>query len=72
MTEDAEMAVAPGKALWLADMIDALLKEIDAAPIDEEARVRFLGLYHATLVEVGSTLCPTRSATNSLARRRRT
>ena len=50
------MVVAPGKALRLADMIEALVKEIHEAPIDEEARVRFLGLYHATLVEVGSTL----------------
>ena len=55
-TEDNEMVVAPGKALRLADMIDVLVKEIHEAPIDEEARIRFLGLYHATLVEVGSTL----------------
>ena len=53
---DNEMVVAPGKALRLADMIDVLVKEIHEAPIDEEARIRFLGLYHATLVEVGSTL----------------
>jgi hypothetical protein len=56
IAEDAEMVVAPGKALRLVDMIDALVKEIDEAPIDEQARVRFFGLYHATLVEVGSTL----------------
>jgi hypothetical protein len=55
-TEEAEMVVAPGKALRLADMIDALVTELHEAPIDEEARVRFLALYHATLVEVGSTL----------------
>jgi hypothetical protein len=54
--ESTEVVVAPAKALRLADMIDTLVKEIHQAPIDEEARVRFIGLYHATLIEVGSTL----------------
>lgn len=55
-TDDDEMVVAPGKALRLADMIDTLVREIHEAPLDEDARLRFLRLYHATLVEVGSTL----------------
>jgi len=59
VTERDELVVAPGKALRLADMIDTLVKEIHEAPIDEEARVRFIQLYHATLVEVGSTLSDT-------------
>ncbi len=54
--KDSELVVAPGKALRLADMIEALVNEIHEAPIDEEARTRFLGLYQATLIEVGSTL----------------
>jgi hypothetical protein len=53
---DGEVVVAPGKALRLADMIDALVQEIHAAPLDEIARARFLELYQSTLVEVGSTL----------------
>lgn len=53
---DSELVVAPGKALRLADMIDALVHEIHAAPLDDEARSRFLYLYQSTLVEVGSTL----------------
>jgi hypothetical protein len=57
--EGTELVVAPGKALRLADMIEALVNEIHEAPIDEVARTRFLSLYHATLVEVGSTLSDT-------------
>lgn len=53
---DDELVVAPGKALRLADMIDALVQEIHAAPLDDEARARFLYLYQSTLIEVGSTL----------------
>jgi hypothetical protein len=53
---DEEFVVAPGKALRLADMIDAMVNEIHAAPLDDEARSRFLELYQCTLVEVGSTL----------------
>lgn len=53
---DGELVVAPGKALRLADMIDALVQEIHAAPLDDEARARFLHLYQSTLIEVGSTL----------------
>ena len=53
---DGELVVAPGKALRLADMIEALVAEIHAAPLDEQARDRFLHMYHSTLVEVGSTL----------------
>ena len=53
---EIELVVAPGKALRLADMIDALVKEIHSAPLDEEARTRFLRLYQSTLIEVGSTL----------------
>lgn len=56
MTMDREVVVAPGKALRLADMIETLVQEVHAAPIDDEARTRFLRLYRATLVEVGSTL----------------
>ena len=59
VTARDELVVAPGKALRLADMIDTLVKEIHVAPIDEEARIRFIHLYHATLVEVGSTLSDT-------------
>jgi len=51
-----EIVVAPSKAVRLADMIDALVDELHAASIDDEARARFLMLYRATLVEVGSTL----------------
>lgn len=54
--DEAELVVAPAKALRLADMIDSLLREVRAAPLDEVARVRFLRLYQSTLVEVGSTL----------------
>lgn len=53
---DGELVVAPGKALRLADMIDSLVQEIHAAPLDAEARARFLRLYQSTLIEVGSTL----------------
>ena len=53
---DTEVVVAPGKALRLADMIDAMVEELHDAPLDDEARDRFLTLYRATLVEVGSTL----------------
>jgi hypothetical protein len=59
VTEGCELVVAPGKALRLADMIDTLVKEIREAPIDEDARVRFFELYHATLIEIGSTLSDT-------------
>ena len=55
-TNDEELVVAPGKALRLADMIEALVEEVHAAPLDDEARARFLHLYHCTLIEVGSTL----------------
>ena len=53
---DDEIVVAPGKAVRLADMIDALVDELHTAAIDDEARARFLMLYRAALVEVGSTL----------------
>ena len=53
---DDEVVVAPGKALRLADMIDAMVTELHEAQLDDEARTRFLALYRATLIEVGSTL----------------
>jgi len=53
---DVEVLVAPGKAMRLADMIDTMVHEVHAAPIDDAARVRLLSLYRAILVEVGSTL----------------
>lgn len=53
---EGEVVVAPGKALRLADMIDTMVDELHRAPLDDEGRVRFLTLYRATLVEVGSTL----------------
>lgn len=51
-----EVVVVPSKAVRLADMIESLVEEIHAAPLDDEARSRFLCMYHSTLVEVGSTL----------------
>jgi len=54
--EDVEVVVAPGKAVRLADMIDTMVEELHTAALDEDARARFLTLYRATLVEVGSTL----------------
>ena len=53
---EVEIVVAPGKALRLADMIDKMVEELHSSPLDEKARARFLLLYRATLVEVGSTL----------------
>src|SRR5690349_23789783 len=37
-------------------MIDTMVEEVHGAPLDDEGRARFLTLYRATLVEVGSTL----------------
>jgi len=54
--EEVEVVVAPGKAVRLADMIDTMVAELHTAALDEDARTRFLTLYRATLVEVGSTL----------------
>jgi len=54
--EEVEVVVAPGKAVRLADMIDTMVEELHTAALDEDARARFLTLYRATLVEVGSTL----------------
>jgi hypothetical protein len=54
--DDAQLVVAPGKALRLTNMIDALVEKTRAAPLDGAARIRFLTLYEATLIEMGSTL----------------
>jgi hypothetical protein len=54
--DDAEIVVAPGKAVRLADMIDRMVEELHTAALDDDARIRFLALYKATLIEVGSTL----------------
>jgi len=51
-----EILVAPGKAMRLADMIDTMVRELHAAPIDDAARIRLLSAYRSVLVEVGSTL----------------
>ena len=53
---DGEVLVHPSKFLRLADMIDRLVFELHAAPIDDAARERLLAMYRSTLVEVGSTL----------------
>jgi len=53
---DDEVVVVPSKAVRLADMIESLVEEIHAAPLGDEARERFLCMYHSTLIEVGSTL----------------
>ena len=56
LRDDADLVMAPGRALQLTDMIDALVRESRAAPLDGAARIRFLTLYQATLIEVASTL----------------
>lgn len=54
--EESEIVVIPAKAVRLADMIENLVQELHAAPLDDNARSRFLVMYHSTLIEVGSTL----------------
>jgi len=56
MRDETERVVAPVKALRLTDMIDALVREGRAEPLDGVARTHLLTLYQATLIEVGSIL----------------
>lgn len=48
--------VAPGKVLRLATMIDAIVEELHARPVDGASRARIHIMYRDALVEIGSTL----------------
>ncbi|MGQ0431225.1 MAG: proteasome activator [Microthrixaceae bacterium] len=51
--------VAPGKVLRLAGMIDAIVEELHAQPLDGGNRARVQVMYRDALVEIGSTLSDT-------------
>lgn len=48
--------VAPGKVLRLATMVDAIVEELHAQPVDGASRARIRLMYRDALIEVGSTL----------------
>lgn len=48
--------VAPRKVLRLATMVDAIVEELHAQPLDGASRARIRLMYRDALVEVGSTL----------------
>lgn len=53
---ELELVMAPVKAMRLADMVDAIVAELHASPLDGATRARVRLLYRDALVEVGSTL----------------
>jgi len=50
------LVLAPGKVLRLGAMVDAIVDELRASPLDEATRAQIRRLYRDALVEVGSTL----------------
>lgn len=48
--------VAPGKALRLAAMVDAIVEELHGECLDEASKARVRLMYEKALIEVGSTL----------------
>lgn len=53
---ELEVVISPVKAMRLADMVDAIVEELHAKPLDGATRARVRLLYRDALVEVGSTL----------------
>ena len=57
-TEPVEAVTSPAKVMRIGSMVEALLEEVRAAPLDEPSRERLAEIYERSVAELAEALSP--------------